>query len=158
MFADWVRRELLKLVLRFVSFYNSKYLKKMNNLFDMHHDEVIDTVKQILYNSRRFEGILSNRLYAREYYWHASVCGSLVSLDFKIEFIKKLDRKSPLGADDIDVGLLLRVANTLQQFMYFSIHKSYTNKIDVDRFTEQLGPLHLESTDCCDKEKTLLLN
>lgn len=116
-------------------------------------------------------------MYVNEYesYFDTQVLMSLVSLDLQIDFIIKLERKSMYGSDHIVVGLLLHVVNTIQQFMYnncefsstdygvkqlfgFPMYESYMKKVDIKRLNTEISKLNLESNDCCDKNKILLLD
>lgn len=177
MFADWIKHELIVLVLRFLPIYNSKYTHKINNQFETHYEEVMNKLQHILNYSKRFEEIILNYylfVYESDPYFDMELLWSLVSLDFKIELIKKLKRKSSLVSDDTLVGMLLLVANSIQRFMHYNckesaatygvnqlfgffIYSGYSQKLNIDTFLAELEELKLESNDCCDIKKTLLL-
>lgn len=176
-FGKWIYHELIELVLRFLPIYHLKYTKKVNNLFETYYDQVVGILKLILANSRRFEEILSNFLYTNKYdsYFDTQLLSSLILLDLKIEFIKRLNRQSSHGSDDIVVRSLLQVLNSIQSFMNYSCefsssnygvrqlfgfpkYENYTDGYNINTFLTAIKALGLESEDRCDNKKTLLLD
>lgn len=176
-FANWIQRELFKLILRFLPTCNSKYSRKINNQFEIHYDEVVKSLQEILNNSRRFEEIILNYyyyIYESDQYFDIDFLRSLVSLDFKIEYIKKLKRNTLLGSDNILVCTLIQIAHSIKRFMNYNckpiihypinpvygflIYPSFKDDEDINTFHADLKSLKLESNDDCNIGKTLLLD
>lgn len=145
-FAAWTQDKLFELIETYHPLlFSSKFKDLQNDLFEINHNEymrILDVVKEF---TERFINILFD--FISKYLSYNSlidtgILKSLISLHFKIDFIKTILHKSDHtnkddklsttnGSDVIEIRGILEVINDIQSFMMFNCEifpLTYDNK------------------------------
>lgn len=169
-FGAWTSDELIRFVEGFPLLYHTKLQLIDNNQFSEEFDELVRVLDSILKNTTLFFNILLNfsNIYKYDLYFETDISKSLLSLNFKIMFIKESKSK-----DHIVVRLILEVINSIQYFMSlycthiphklkkntfygFLEYGNFFKTTRIDEFLSNIELLGLKPSNC-DHQKLFLI-
>lgn len=177
-FAEWTRDKLFKLVKPIPLLYQSKFLDEYNDVFLKHFDKSQKVVNKIIHKTEKFIDVLMNfiniYLSANDTSNDTHMLRVLLSLNFKINFIRTLDAETPTDENNKDfvlVRMMLGVLNWIQNFIFLNCKLSshYSNKqffgfsekeqkngLSVSKLFQKITPLNLESRERCSVKQMVL--
>lgn len=143
-FATWTRDELMQFIRPFPLLYNASFLDTHNNVFERTFEESVEILNNITEHVVRFVDILLNFLNASASYpslIDTVVLKSLLSLNFKCNYIKTIQNRQQYPVVDNDGGILnnnkasdnfiiktiFETINELQQFVVMNCELSSTH-------------------------------